>query len=133
MGRAHKNSVFFLLAFSFALTVSKEKAVYDLDLITNHVDFKNIRENPRRGFSLIVRFSLKIIKFALLWLCVLCSHKFDSLVRLSSQVQHFFQKIIWRQKIKAFTRTIVDQRNNSVQLFLRHLIEISSSWEEKTN
>ena len=68
-----------MLAFSFALTVSKEKAVYDLDLITNQVDFKNIRENSRRGFSLILRFSLKIIKFALLWLCVLCSHKFDSL------------------------------------------------------
>jgi hypothetical protein len=30
-----KNSVFFLLAFSFALTVSKEKAVYGLDFVTN--------------------------------------------------------------------------------------------------
>ena len=29
-----KNSVFFLLAFSFALTVSKEKAVYGLDFVT---------------------------------------------------------------------------------------------------
>ena len=28
-----KNSVFFLIAFSFALTVSKEKAVYKLDFI----------------------------------------------------------------------------------------------------
>ena len=69
-----------------------------------------------------MRIALSVLKRE--WTC-------QRLVRLSSQVQHFFQKIIGRQKTKTFTRTIVDQRNNSVQLFLRHLIEISSSWEEK--
>ena len=58
---------------------------------------------------------------------------YKRLARLSSQVQHFFQKIIGRQKAKTFTRTIVYQRNNSIQLFLSYLIEVSSSWKEKTN
>ena len=49
----HINSVFFLLAFSFALAVSKEKAVSGLDFVINQIDLKNIRENPRRGFSLM--------------------------------------------------------------------------------
>ena len=35
----HINSVFFLLAFSFALAVSKEKAVCGLDFVTNQVAF----------------------------------------------------------------------------------------------
>ncbi len=34
-----KNSVFFLVAFSFALAVSKEKAVYGLDFVANYDRF----------------------------------------------------------------------------------------------
>ena len=36
-----KNSVFFLIAFSFALTVSKEKAEYGLAVVTNQGRFTN--------------------------------------------------------------------------------------------
>ena len=47
-------SVFFLLAFSFALTVSKEKAVYRLDFITNQVDFfKKQGRTPDEGSPIL--------------------------------------------------------------------------------
>ena len=49
-GNAPQNSVFFLIAFSFALTVSKEKAAYGLDFITNQIVFlKKQGRTPDEG------------------------------------------------------------------------------------
>ena len=53
--------------------------------------------------------------------------------KLSSQVQHRFADKLYRGKVvQTLSWPVVDQIQDSIQLRVRNLCEISSSWKEET-
>ena len=52
--------------------------------------------------------------------------------KLSSQVQHFVDKLNWRKIIKTLSRSVIYQLQNSIQLLVSNFGKVSSSREEET-